>query len=81
MGRYVKQLSLADQIRLLEWIVGQIKQALSQPFQPIPTVEQPVGVSGKQLLKFRGFIPPDELEQMSQAIEEDCERVDVVIPC
>lgn len=34
------------------------------------------GVSGASLLKFAGSIPPEEIEQMRQAIERDCEHVD-----
>ena len=35
------------------------------------------GVSGKQLLQFAGTIPPDDLELMREAIEAECERVDL----
>ena len=35
------------------------------------------GVPGKSLLKFAGAIPPEDLALMSQAIEEDCEQVDM----
>jgi hypothetical protein len=35
------------------------------------------GVSGQQLLKFAGTIPKDDLQRMSQAIEEGCEQVDL----
>ncbi len=35
------------------------------------------GVSGKQLLQFAGTIPPDDLELMREAIEVECERVDL----
>lgn len=34
------------------------------------------GVSGKSLLRFEGSIPSEDLEQMSRAIEEGCEKVD-----
>ena len=30
------------------------------------------GTSGKELLKFVGFFPPEDLEQIKRAIEEDC---------
>jgi hypothetical protein len=36
----------------------------------------PKGVAGKSLLRFEGAIPDDDLRLMSQAIEENCERVD-----
>ena len=35
------------------------------------------GVPGKQLLRFAGSIPLDDLELMQQAIEDGCERVDL----
>jgi hypothetical protein len=34
------------------------------------------GVSGEKLLRFVGIIPPDDLQVMRQAIEDDCEQVD-----
>ncbi len=34
------------------------------------------GVPGDQLLRFAGSIPPDQLELMSEAIENGCEQVD-----
>ncbi len=36
------------------------------------------GTSGKELLKFVGLFPPEDLEEIKQAIEEDCGRVDKV---
>jgi hypothetical protein len=33
------------------------------------------GVAGKTLLKFQSTIPPLELELISKAIEEDCEKI------
>lgn len=35
------------------------------------------GTPGKQLLRFAGSIPPDDLQSMREAIEQDCERIDV----
>ena len=37
---------------------------------------EPRGVPGKHLLRFVGTINKDDLEEMAQSIEEDCERVD-----
>lgn len=34
------------------------------------------GKPGKQLLRFNGFIKPDDLQQMQQAIEDGYEQVD-----
>jgi hypothetical protein len=39
--------------------------------------EVPDTLSGKGLVRFVGIIPPDDLARMAQAIEEDCEKVDV----
>jgi hypothetical protein len=35
------------------------------------------GVSGKQLLRFAGTIPSDDLQLMQEAIEQDCEQIDL----
>jgi len=37
--------------------------------------ELPEGTSIKEFIKFAGTIPLEDLEEMKQAIEEDCERV------
>ena len=34
------------------------------------------GTSGKEMLKFVGLFPPEDLEEIKRAIEEDCEQVD-----
>jgi hypothetical protein len=39
----------------------------------LPTIK---GVQGKTLLRFAGSIDATDLEAMSQAIADDCERVD-----
>ena len=35
------------------------------------------GTPGQQLLRFAGSIPADDLQLMSEAIEQDCERIDI----
>ncbi|XGB42140.1 MAG: hypothetical protein LVS60_18580 [Nodosilinea sp. LVE1205-7] len=35
------------------------------------------GTPGQQLLRFAGSIPLDDLKLMGEAIEQDCQRVDV----
>ncbi|MCC5635322.1 hypothetical protein LC593_05545 [Nostoc sp. CHAB 5844] len=35
------------------------------------------GTSGQQLLRFAGSIPPNDLQLMREAIEQDCEQIDV----
>ncbi len=34
------------------------------------------GTPGKEMLKFVGLFPPEDLEQIKRAIEEDCGKVD-----
>ena len=38
--------------------------------------KKPIGVPGKKLLRFVGTISEEDLEIMSQAIEEECEKID-----
>ncbi|MBD2354415.1 hypothetical protein H6G41_07210 [Tolypothrix sp. FACHB-123] len=35
------------------------------------------GTPGEQLLGFAGAIPPEDLQLMQEAIEQDCERIDI----
>ncbi|PIG91027.1 hypothetical protein [Gloeocapsopsis sp. IPPAS B-1203] len=35
------------------------------------------GTPGKQLLRFAGSIPSDDLQAIREAIEQDCEQVDL----
>jgi hypothetical protein len=37
----------------------------------------PVGVAGKELLRFAGAIEANQLEVMAQAIEDSCEGIDL----
>lgn len=37
----------------------------------------PKGVEGRSLLRFEGMIPKDDLQLMSKAIQEGCEKVDI----
>jgi hypothetical protein len=34
-----------------------------------------IGVAGKDMIRFAGFIPIEDIQQMEQAIEEDCEQI------
>jgi hypothetical protein len=42
-----------------------------------PAKITPVGVPGKELLRFAGTIEADDLRAMAQVIEEGCEQVDL----
>ncbi|MBM3333875.1 hypothetical protein FJY63_04365 [Candidatus Sumerlaeota bacterium] len=53
----------------LQWRVLEFTRALA--------VSAPRGVSGQQLLRFAGTIPPDDVQRMREAIEQGCEQVDV----
>lgn len=50
------------------------QQVLS--FTRMLQASMPVGVSGSSLLPFAGSIADDDLQLMSEAIDEGCERVD-----
>ena len=38
---------------------------------------KPIGVPGKELLRFAGAISADDLNLMAQAVKEGCEQVDL----
>ena len=40
------------------------------------TLSEKKGVPGKSLLKYAGSIPQDDLKTMSEAIENDCGKID-----
>lgn len=52
----------------LQWRVFEFTRALA--------VSTPQGVPGRQLLRFAGVIPLDDLQHMHLAIEQSCERID-----
>ena len=60
---YVGQLGSEDQVRVVDFA----RQLARSPIR---------GTPGKDLLKFAGCIPHEDLEEMKKAIEEDCERID-----
>ena len=39
--------------------------------------DQPLGIPGKDLLRFAGTIETSDLQVMAQVIEEDCEKVNL----
>ena len=41
------------------------------------TLAKPLGVPGKDLLRFAGTIETSDLQVMAQVIEEDCEQVNL----
>lgn len=42
----------------------------------VRVLSKPKGVPGKQLLHFAGAINSEDLQAMTKAIEDECERVD-----
>lgn len=57
-----------------------IVSALSRPFRKEETrniENQLQETAGQRLVKLAGTISPSDLNLMSQAIEEDCERIDI----
>lgn len=42
----------------------------------LPGSKRPRGVPSSSLLKFGGLFPKEDLKEIMQAIEEDCEKID-----
>lgn len=59
--------------RLEKLSPGQQRQVLD--FTLELTGKSPKGISGKELLEFVGLFPLKDLQQIKQAIEEDCKQV------
>ena len=60
--------------RLEKLTLGQQRQVLD--FTLELSGESPRGISVKELLEFAtGLFPPEDIEQIKRAIEEDCEQV------
>ena len=66
LNQLIEQLKVMPQD--LQWQVLEFARALSDS-----TIQ---GVPGRQLLRFAGTIPPDDIQLMREAIEQDCEQVD-----
>ena len=59
--------------RLDKLTPGQQKQVLNSV---LSFLGEPIrGTSGKELLKFVGLFPPEDIEEIKRAIEEDCGQV------
>ena len=70
-------------IPIIDEVVEQLK-VMPQPLQKqvLEFVRSLVkaevrGTPGQQLLRFAGSIPSNDLQLMREAIEQDCERVDL----
>ncbi|NJR38750.1 MAG: hypothetical protein HC781_07745 [Leptolyngbyaceae cyanobacterium CSU_1_4] len=70
-------------IPIIDEVVEQLK-AMPQPLQRqvldfvrLLVKAEVRGTPGQQLLRFAGSIPSDDLQLMREAIEQDCERIDV----
>ena len=59
--------------RLDKLTPGQQRQVLD--FTLELSGESPKGISLQELLEFVGLFPPEDLEEIKQAIEEDCEQI------
>ncbi|YAF96957.1 MAG: hypothetical protein AB3A66_04595 [Nodularia sp. CChRGM 3473] len=53
----------------LQWQVLEFAQSLAK--------SQVRGTPGQHLLRFAGSIPPEDLQLIREAIEQDCEQVDI----
>lgn len=59
---------------LIDWYEEDYSRGNGNRENPATTAARP---HGRDLLKFVGSIPADDLKRMSEAIEEGCERVDL----
>ncbi len=71
-------------------LMPEAKEKFFEEFEALPTtlqkrvwsftralaLAQSKGVPGEKLVKFANFIPRDDLQRISDAIEAGCERVD-----
>ena len=64
---------LADMLREALLVVSSGSRGLTQKQRP-PISD---GVAGKQLLRFAGTIGEDDLQVMSQSVDEACEKIDL----
>jgi hypothetical protein len=64
---YVVQLPAGDQARVMEYA-----RSLAEKSKP-----RLRGTPGRDLLHLVGTISPEDLHLMKQAIEEECERIDL----
>jgi hypothetical protein len=68
--------TIAEVVQHLESLPDNLQQqALNYIRQLSPSIQH--GVQGKKLTHFAGMIPSDDLELMREAIERDCEQVDL----
>lgn len=63
-------------VEQLETLPATLQQQVLEFIQTLKA-STPLGVPGRQLLRFAGAIPADDLQLMHQAIEEGCEQVDM----
>ena len=69
--------SISDQIIEQLNIIPQDLQYQVLEFARNLTNSKIKGVPGKQLLRFADSIPKEDLQLMSEAIKQDCDKVDV----
>lgn len=67
--KVVKELKTLPQP--LQWKVLNFARTLVQGHSKIK------GVSGQEILRFAGVISSDDLQLMKEAIEQDCQKVDL----
>ena len=63
-------------VEQLETLPEDLQQQVLAFVQALRAAVQP-GIPGKQLLRFAGAIPADDLQLMEQAIETGCGQVDL----
>ena len=62
--------------QILEQISGLPREQQRRVLEFARALSTPQGVPSKELLRFGGLIPREDLQRMNAAIEEGCERMD-----
>jgi hypothetical protein len=65
---------ISEVIQQMEALPVHLQQQVLAFIQELATLVRR-GIPGRQMLRFAGTIPPDDLQLMYQAIKEDCERI------
>jgi hypothetical protein len=63
-------------VEQMETLPDDLQQQVLEYVQTLKASGQS-GVPGRRLLRFAGFIPSDDLQEMKQAIATGCEQVDL----
>ncbi len=67
--------SIIDRVSEQMKLMPQEKQIMVLEFVKNVAASTPRGISGSQLIKFAGTIPPDDIKAIRKAIQQDCKQI------